>query len=192
MTKERCVWSMESDRKKEVIDICLNYFIENGLYETSTRKLSSALKLQSAGIYYYFANKDEAVIQCAKEAAIRIENALILPAIQDLDDPDYMMKRLQLRADEMAPAMRFLATVSSSKRYREEMKPVIDGMGKRYAYYTEIAAKKLNCDKEEVEPYMFITISAVVNYMIFGETSLAIPQLKIVKDKIALLQAKAE
>ena len=45
---------------------------------------------------------------------------------------------------------------------------------------------------EEVELYMFIMISAVVNYMIFGETSLAIPQLKIVKDKIALLQAKEE
>lgn len=181
---------MEMDRKKEVINICLDHFIENGLYETSTRSLSKALKLQSAGLYYYFTSKDEAVIQCATEAAIRIENALILPAIHDLDDPDYMMKRLQSRADEMAPAMRFLVTVSSSKRYREEIRPVIDGMGRRYLYYTEIASKKLNCDKEEIEPYMFMTISAVVNYMIFGETSLAIPQLEIVKDKIASLQAK--
>lgn len=90
---------MEMDRKKEVINICLDHFIENGLYETSTRSLSRALKLQNAGLYYYFTSKDEAVIQCAEEAALRIENALIAPTIRDLADPDNMMKRLRSRAD---------------------------------------------------------------------------------------------
>ena len=45
---------METDRKKEVINICLDLFIEKGLTATSTRDLSSALKLQNAGLYYYF------------------------------------------------------------------------------------------------------------------------------------------
>lgn len=53
---------MEVNRKKEVLNICLDHFIENGLYETSTRGLNKALKLQSAGLYYYFTSKDEAII----------------------------------------------------------------------------------------------------------------------------------
>lgn len=178
---------MENDRKKEVVNICLNFFIENGLYETSTRGLSKALKLQNAGLYYYFANKDDAVIQCAEEAAIRIENALIAPSIRDLADPDNMMKRLESRADEMAPTMRFLVAVSGSKRYKEKMKPVIEGMHKRYDYYTGLIAERLNSTKEEIEPYVYITISAVINYMIFDEISFAVPQIKIVKDKIRKL-----
>lgn len=36
---------MEPDRKKEVINVCLDHFIEKGLSETSTRSLSSALKI---------------------------------------------------------------------------------------------------------------------------------------------------
>lgn len=62
---------MVPDRKKEVINVCLDHFIEKGLSETSTRSLSSALQLQNAGLYYYFENKDEAIILCAEEAAIR-------------------------------------------------------------------------------------------------------------------------
>lgn len=41
---------MLEERKKEVIDICLDCFIKNGLYETTTRDLSKALKLQNAGL----------------------------------------------------------------------------------------------------------------------------------------------
>lgn len=181
---------MENDRKKEVINICLDHFIENGFYETSTRSLSKALKLQNAGLYYYFTSKDEAVIQCAEEAALRIENALIAPTIQDLADPDNMMKRLCLRADEMAPTMRFLAAVTGSKRYHDAMKPISEGMSRRYEYYVEKIANKLGCDKEEIEPYVYMTIAAVMNYMIFGEISFAMPQIKIVKDEIRKIYVK--
>lgn len=178
---------MEMDRKKEVINICLDHFIENGLYETSTRSLSKALKLQNAGLYYYFTSKDEAVIQCAEEAALRIENALIAPTIRDLADPDSMMKRLRSRADEMAPTMRFLATAIGSKRCHDGMKPISEGMAKRYDYYVGQVSKKLGCDRAEIEPYVYMTIAAVMNYMIFGEISFAMPQIKIVKDEIRKL-----
>ena len=45
---------MGKDRKKEIVELCLNLFIEKGLYETSTRDLSKAMNLQNAGLYYYF------------------------------------------------------------------------------------------------------------------------------------------
>ena len=93
---------METDRRKEVINICLDLFIEKGLTATSTRDLSSALKLQNAGLYYYFESKDETVIACAEEAALRLENALIPSALREIHTPDVMMERLQTRANEMA------------------------------------------------------------------------------------------
>lgn len=177
-------------RKKEVVDICLEHFVENGLYETSTRSLSKALKLQSSGLYYYFTNKDDAVIQCAEEAAIRIETALIAPTVYDLADPDNMMKRLRQRADEMASTMRFLATVCACKRYKNDIKPVIERMNKRYAHYTDKIAEKLQCTTEEIEPYVYMTIAAVINYMIFDELSFVLPQIKMVKDEIRKLTGK--
>ena len=176
---------MEVDRKKEVVNVCLDHFIEEGLSETSTRNLSSALRLQSGGLYYYFSSKDEAVVLCAEEAAIRLENTLIIPALRDISNPDLMMKRLQSRADEMAPTMRFLVSVCTSKRYNESVRPILDRLADRYEHYAEMIAKKLNCGLDEIEPYVFMTITAVANYMIFAEDGIIAPQMKLVKSAIS-------
>lgn len=37
-----------SDRRKEILNVCLDTFINKGLSETTVRDLSTALKLQSA------------------------------------------------------------------------------------------------------------------------------------------------
>lgn len=179
--------SMEIDRKKEVINVCLDLFIEKGLTGTSTRSLSSALKLQNAGLYYYFSTKDEAVILCAEEAALRLEQTLIAPALHDIGDPDLMMKRLRSRADEMAPTMRFLVSVCVSSQYKDKMKPALDRLAERYDHYAEKVANLLNCTKEEIEPYVYMTITAVANYMIFAEDVFVYPQMKIVKEAIRKL-----
>lgn len=178
---------MVPERKKEVINVCLDHFIEKGLSETSTRSLSSALQLQNAGLYYYFESKDEAVILCAEEAAIRLENELISSAIRDIKEPDVMMRRLQVKADEMAPTMRFLVSVCVSERYKESMKPVLDRLAERYDMYADKIAISLNCEKEEIEPYVYMAITAVANYMIFAEDALVKPQMKIVKSEIRKL-----
>lgn len=110
-----------SDRRKEILNVCLDTFINKGLSETTVRDLSTALKLQSGGIYYWFKDKDEAVVACAEEAALRLENFLIFPALKDIKDPDKMMKRLKIRADEMQPTMKFFASVCALSKYEERM-----------------------------------------------------------------------
>ncbi len=172
---------METDRKKEVIQICLDHFIDKGLSETSTRSLSKALKLQNAGLYYYFTTKDEAVIACAEEAARRVENTLIFPAMREITDPDKMMKNLQIRADKMAPTMKFLVSVCAMKQYAEDMRPVLNRLTERYGHYSEQIAEKLHCPKEAIEPYVYMTITAVSNYMVFGEDTYIAPQMEAVK-----------
>lgn len=177
---------MESDRKKEVINICLDHFILNGL-ETSTRSLSKALKLQNAGLYYYFESKDEAIIACAEAATLRLETNLISPALKDIRDPERMMRRLKSRADEMAPTMRFLVSVCVSETYREKMKPVLDRLSKRYEDYSEKFAKTLGCAPQEISPYVYMAVASFTNYMIFKEDDIVYPQMNIIKQKLAEL-----
>ena len=64
---------METDRRKEVVNICLDLFVEKGLYKTSTRDLSKALQLQSGGLYYYFQTKDDVVVACVEAAILPLE-----------------------------------------------------------------------------------------------------------------------
>lgn len=178
---------MVTNRKKEAINVCLDHFIENGLAETSTRSLSSALRLQNAGLYYYFESKDEVVMLCAEEAVLRLETNLIIPAIKDIIAPDIMIKRLRSRAEEMASTMRFFVSVCSNARYKDEMKPILDRLSKRCETYVVKIANALNCNIAEVAPYVYMTITATANYMIFSEKALIQSQLDIVKEKIIKL-----
>ena len=175
------------ERKKEVINICLDHFVKHGL-DTSTRSLSKALQLQNAGLYYYFQSKDEAVLLCAEEAALRLEDALLVPALKDINNPDLMFKRLQSRADELTPTMRFFTSVCVNDKYRAQMKPALDRLDQRYDHYADMIAKKLNCKKEDIEPYVDIAITAVANYMIFAEEVFITPQMQIVKQVIKQIQ----
>ena len=164
---------MEVNKKKEVVSACLKMFVSKVLFETTSRDLSKALQLQSGGLYYYFKSKDEVVVACAEEAAQRLESNLILPALKELNNPDEMMQTLRKRADAMAPMMQFLTQVATADKYKEQ-----------YRAYAKKFAEHFNCEVDEIEPYVYICITAVANYMIFGEDSYIFPQIVLVKNKI--------
>lgn len=170
-----------SDRRKEILNVCLDTFINKGLSETTVRDLSTALKLQSGGIYYWFKDKDEAVVACAGEAALRLENFLIFPALKDIKDPDKMMKHLKIRADEMQPTMKFFASVCALSKYEERMQPVLDRLAERYEAYARRFSKELNCDFDAVAPYVYFAITTITDYMIFGEAKYIFPQIELIK-----------
>ncbi len=175
---------METDRRKEVVNACLNLFVERGLYKTSTRDLSKALSLQSGGLYYYFQTKDDAVVACVEEAISRLEDTLIVPVKKEIFDPTTMMSRLLSRAEEMAPVMKFVVTVCSDKQYEELTKPILDSLGRRYIYYSEVFADLLDCKSQEINPFVYMCITSITNYMIFGEESFIAPQIRAIQLKL--------
>ncbi len=175
---------MEQDRKKEVVDSCLNLFITKGLAETSTRDLSGTLKLQKAGLYYYFSSRSEAVIACVEAAVLRIESKVILAALKDVEDPDRMIKNLYRHADEMAPTMRFIVQAYASPTYRESLNDSLRKLEKRNQNTVKRFASKLNCKSKEVELYVYMCITAITNYMVFGSESYVTSQIEIVRNKV--------
>ncbi len=179
---------METDRRKEVVRACLDAFVSKGLAYTTSRDLSEAMKLKSGGLYYYFTSKDAVVVACAEEAAVQLESRLIIPALKEVDEPDKMLAKLKQRAGVMAPMMRFLSQVCTTPRYSEELTSALSRLCERYRKYSEQFAKKFNCDVEEIEPYVYLCITAVSNYMIFGEESYIIPQMKLVRNEINKLK----
>ena len=77
-------------------------FVTKGLSEASTRDLAKALKLQNAGLYYYFHSKFDAVVACFEEALSRLEINVVLPSFIDLDNPDKLVHNLLSRATQMS------------------------------------------------------------------------------------------
>ncbi len=169
-----------ADRKKEVIDLCLSKLVTKGLAEITVRELSASLQLKKAGIYWYFKDKDEVIVLCAKEAVNRLETNLILPALQELHNPNAMLKRLYDRAAEMAPTMRYFAQVCATPKYQEKMDPILSSLSERCKFYAAEFADKLGFETEKFEPYFYMCITAVSNYMIFNSESSLNPPMELI------------
>lgn len=173
-----------ADRNREVLLICLDRFVSHGLMDTSVRDLSRSIKLQGAGIYWYFKNKEEAILSCAEEATNQLVNNLLAPAVKEITNPAYMIKRLYSRADEMAPTMRFFAQVCATPRYQKGVYEIQERLENWYQYYTSKFAQKLMCDENAIEPYVKMSISAMATYMMFGDRTMSDAIMLIVQKGI--------
>ena len=182
---------MNEDKKKEkrneIIGVCLDCFVKKGLTVTTTKDLCTAANLQNGGIYYYFSTKEEIVLACAEEAINRIEKSAFGIVLEDISDIRSMMDRLVTLADKMSPTMRFLVSVCVSREYEEQIKPSLVRLASRYPYYTDKIAEILGCTKDEVEPFIHLSILAINNYMIFSERALFDPQIESVKKELMRL-----
>ena len=182
---------MNEDKKKEkrneIIGVCLDCFVKKGLTVTTTKDLCTAANLQNGGIYYYFSTKEEIVLACAEEAINRIEKSAFGIVLEDISDIRSMMDRLVTLADKMSPTMRFLVSVCVSHEYEEQIKPSLVRLASRYPYYTDKIAEILGCTKDEVEPFIHLSILAINNYMIFSERALFDPQIESVKKELMSL-----
>lgn len=177
-------------RTKELIQVCLDVFVEKGLTITTTTHLSYAAGLQNGGIYYYFDTKEEIVIACAEVAIDRIEKRAFGLALEDLNDIENMMNHLGAMAEELSPVMLFLVSVCVSQEYGEKVKPLLVKLAGRYPDYTKQIAKILGCTTLDVEPYVHLSVLAINNYMIFGEKALFEPQIQSAKRELMKLAKK--
>ena len=176
-----------TDRKREIINKCLELLVEKGITQTTTRDLSRAMKLKSGGMYYYFQSKDDLIIACAEEAILRVEDNLIIPAIEEVAQPKAMMEHLQTNALNISPTMKFFVSVCTDERYSETIKPVLYRVGQRYNQYASKFALALKSDIKEITPFVYMMITAISNYMVFGEASFVSPQLRAVQIKFERL-----
>ena len=84
----------KTERRREIIAVCLDCFVEKGLTITTTKDLCTAARLQNGGIYYYFSTKEEIVLACAEAAIERIEKGAFGIVFEDIQDVKSMMDRL--------------------------------------------------------------------------------------------------
>ena len=91
----------KTEKRREIIGVCLDCFVEKGLTVTTTKDLCTAAKLQNGGIYYYFSTKEEIVLACVEEAISRIEKGAFNIVLEDISDIKSMMNHLGELANKM-------------------------------------------------------------------------------------------
>ena len=118
---------------------------------------------------------------CAEEASIRLEEGLLLPALQMIDNKDPMDEQSVEVVTEMRAMTRFLAQVCTANKYREQMQPALSRLREREAVYCEKFAQKLGCTSEELAPWFFAVVASLESYMIFGSEAFSVNPMDFTK-----------
>ena len=169
---------------QRILDTATQEFARQGYGLSSVNTICNSGGISKGILYHYFKDKDDVVAACAEEAAIRLEEKLICSALKDIEDPSLLLKKLYAGCDEMASTMKFFASVCALSRYSASVAPVLGRLSARYEYYAKIFAENLGCELDEVRPYLFMAITTLSDYMIFGGKSYIEPQLRVFEDKL--------
>lgn len=84
----------------------------------------------------------------------------------------------------MTLTMGFFTSVYALSKYYDAMKPVLVRMSPDIRRICSKCVRILKCDPIEIQLYVWITITVVINYMIFGNTKYINAQLRVIKAKI--------
>ncbi len=173
-----------AERKQEIINTCLETFVEYGLIDISMRDLGEKLGMDTAGIYYYFRGRDKLVVACAEEATVRIENELFDTAYRHIENPQELAKAMDEKAVTMRPLMQFFISVCTSKKYGDKLKDLRYRQGDRYRFHINRIAERLGCAYDEIAPWVYIVSNTMFSYMIFDPDNFSAPQLRMVRDAL--------
>lgn len=109
----------EKDRRAELIPIFINVFCKYGIDKTTTKKLAEEASLSEAGLYVYFKNKKDILLQCVGWH-IRCVRSEILDLIRKFDTkPDSMAMAVFDYTKTMILQNRFIFQVLTHPHYSE-------------------------------------------------------------------------
>jgi len=161
--------SMDTLQKEEMLGKCFDYFVENGLEGVTMRKLCDQTGIAVSSAYYWFGNKDNMLIQATEWGLKQVSEKLFSFVYKYIDNleciiltfPEYVMKHKE--------QVRFIYQLATSKKYGGDMRPIANRLINVYDNYCSKIADDFGCDSKELQPFVYLFISAVLDYVIWND-----------------------
>lgn len=123
---------MKADiKREEMLDAFMQAFIEFGLDKSSTKKLTAKAGVNEALLYYYFADKNEAIVACVNRQYEKNRMGSFEIIKKNMNDPEKMMDKLFNYTKKTAAEQRFMVEVIAHPVYSKNILPVVKDMNKK-------------------------------------------------------------
>lgn len=163
--------SMNNIHKDEILKKCFDYFVEHGLESISMRKMCEETGMAMSSAYYWFGNKDGAILSATEYGLNQVADILFDYVYQYIDNLECIIITFSEFIMKYKSQLRFIYQVVTSQKYGNEIRPIANRLTEVYDHYTEIIAKHFGCRKTELRPYVYLFISAVLDYVIWHDKS---------------------
>jgi len=161
--------SMNNIQKDEILQKCFEYFVRQGLESISMRKMCEETGMAMSSVYYWFGNKDEAIINATEFGLNHVADKLFGYVFKYIDNLEFIIITFSEFVMKYKSELRFIYQVVTSKKYGNQIRPIANRLTNVYDRYTAVLAEHFKCNKSELKPYVYLFISAVLDYVIWHD-----------------------
>jgi len=160
-------------KKDYIIEKACECFVKNGIENTTTRDFCAAADVNANTLYYYFASKNDILIECVDYGYRQFEDAFF-DALKEFDKSSFdIFPQLTKIGLDYAPQMRFLHQAVSSPAYEVYRE---DQFKKVNAFYDRLGrelAKYFECPYELVKDYIHEIMTLLSYFSLWGSRDMA-------------------
>lgn len=158
---------MKADiKREEMLDAFIEAFTEYGIDKASTKKLTAKAGVNEALLYYYFADKNEAVIACVKRCYERYKTGTLDIFRKNINDVEKMMERLQAYTKKTMAEQRFALEVLAHPTYSKNILPSVIELNRELERDIRQYARDNGKDEELLVTWIQIVTESLVYYAI--------------------------
>lgn len=180
-----------AQRKQEIMEACYNCYAENGLHGTGISALAKAAGLSKAGLYVYFENLDDLIVQSTEYCMSKVEDDFMAKAPTNPTELEAFINEIPYwTAQKHGSKYRLMYQVYTHPKYREYGKKFYAGVDRRYTEYARRMEADLGIPYEKLTPLIFILIRASVHYALFEDEFYLKSQISVLKESVAMFVAK--
>lgn len=158
---------MKADiKREEMLDAFIEAFTEYGIDKASTKKLTAKAGVNEALLYYYFADKNEAVIACVKRCYERYKTGTVDIIRKNIHDVEKMMEKLQSYTKKTMAEQRFALEVLAHPIYSKNILPSVVELNRELERDIRQFARDNGKDEELLATWVQIVTESLVYYAI--------------------------
>ena len=173
------------DLRIKMLEKCFDCFCQNGLENTSTRKLAEACGMTDGNIFHYFTSKDEIIIKSTAYCMAKVEDDFMEQAPKDMADIKRFLEEVPYwTAKKHGKKYRFMYQVYASPKYREYGKEFFKGVNIRYHNYAELLSGKLGMPADFIQGMTYLFVRACVHFALFEDEDYLQLQLNAIRTSL--------
>lgn len=153
----------------EMLQKCFSYLVDSGLENISMRKMCEETGIAMSSAYYWFKNKDDMILNATAWGLDNVATRLFDYVFKYIDNLEIVIIAFSEYAMKYKNELRFVYQVVTSNKYGSEIRPIANRLLNIYDGYSEKISEHFHCNKQEVTPYVYLFVSAILDYVIWND-----------------------
>ena len=144
--------------------------------------------ISSGSIYYWFKDKDEVFLDAAEYGLSKVTDEVFNFAFKNINNIEALLEAFPAKLMEYKRELRFIFQLATSTQYGDKMRLMADKLDFIYDAYAMKLSEKLDCEYEKLQPFIYLFVSASLDYITWEDKYKMEKQLKALQNVMMSLK----